>query len=85
MINLEHALQDKRILIVDDLVEARSSMKKMLTILGAQTMDTATDGREAMDFILEKDYDIVLSDYNLGKGKDGHGPYRNGKDGHGRC
>ena len=71
MINLEHALQDKRILIVDDLVEARSSMKKMLTILGAQTMDTATDGREAMDFILEKDYDIVLSDYNLGKGKDG--------------
>ncbi|MAD47311.1 MAG: hypothetical protein CMI02_05275 [Oceanospirillaceae bacterium] len=71
MINLEHALQDKRILIVDDLVEARSSLKKMLTLLGAQHLDTATDGREAMDFIMEKDYDIVFSDYNLGKGKDG--------------
>ena len=77
MINLEHALQDKRILIVDDLVEARSSLKKMLTLLGAQHLDTATDGREAMDFIMEKDYDIVFSDYSLGKGKvydvcDGH-------------
>lgn len=71
MINLEHALRDKRILIVDDLVEARSSLKKMLTILGASQPDTATDGREAIEFIMDRDYDIVLSDYNLGKGKDG--------------
>jgi len=71
MINLEQTLQGKRILVVDDLVEARSSLKKMLTLLGAQQLDTATDGREAMDFILQKEYDIVLSDYNLGKGKDG--------------
>lgn len=71
MINLEEPLKDKRILIIDDLVEARSSLKKMITMLGASQPDSATDGREAMELILQKDYDIVLSDYNLGKGKDG--------------
>lgn len=71
MSQLEHALADKRILIVDDLVEARSSLKKMMTMMGANQIDTATDGNEAMRYIMERDYDIVLSDYNLGKGKDG--------------
>ncbi|WP_276665678.1 tetratricopeptide repeat-containing response regulator [Thalassolituus oleivorans] len=71
MLNLENSLSTKRILIVDDLVEARSSLKNMMGIIGAQRIDTATDGREAMELILENDYDLVLSDYNLGKGKDG--------------
>lgn len=71
MINLEKALADRRILIVDDLVEARSSLKKMATILGAGHIDVATDGIEAMHQIHEHDYDIVLSDYNLGRTKDG--------------
>lgn len=64
-------LQDLRILIVDDLVEARSALKSMLGMLGANHLDTATDGREAMELILENDYDMVFADYNLGKGKDG--------------
>lgn len=71
MLNLEQALKERRILIIDDLVEARSSLKKMVTILGATNIDTATDGREAAQFVMERDYDLVLSDYNLGKGKDG--------------
>lgn len=71
MLNIESSLSSKRILIVDDLVQARSSLKNMMGIIGAQSIDTATDGREAMELILENDYDLVLSDYNLGKGKDG--------------
>jgi CheY-like chemotaxis protein/predicted Zn-dependent protease len=71
MLNLESSLGAKRVLIVDDLVQARSSLKNMMGIIGAQHIDTATDGREAMALILENDYDLVLSDYNLGKGKDG--------------
>lgn len=71
MIDLENTLKHKRILIVDDLVEARSSLKKMITVLGAQDIDTATDGREASELLNERHYDIVFSDYNLGKGKDG--------------
>ena len=71
MINLEKALAGRRILIVDDLVEARSSLKKMATILGGGEIDVATDGIEAMHLIHENEYDIVLSDYNLGRTKDG--------------
>jgi CheY-like chemotaxis protein len=71
MINLEKALAGRRILIVDDLVEARSSLKKMATILGGGEIDVATDGIEAMNLIHENEYDIVLSDYNLGRTKDG--------------
>lgn len=71
MINLEKALDGRRILIVDDLVDARSSLKKMATILGANRIDVATDGIEAMNLIHKNDYDIVLSDYNLGRAKDG--------------
>ena len=71
MINLEKALAGRRILIVDDLVEARSSLKKMAAILGAGEIDIATDGIEAMNLIHEHEYDIVLSDYNLGRTKDG--------------
>ncbi len=71
MINLEKALAGRRILIVDDLVEARSSLKKMTTILGGSEIDVATNGIEAMELIHKHDYDIVLSDYNLGRSKDG--------------
>ncbi|MEH6450075.1 MAG: response regulator [Oleispira sp.] len=71
MINLEKALAGRRILIVDDLVEARSSLKKMASILGGGDIDIATDGIEAMNLIHKNKYDIVLSDYNLGRTKDG--------------
>ena len=71
MINLEKALAGRRILIVDDLVQARSSLKKMATILGGENIDVAINGIEAMDLIHEHEYDIVLSDYNLGNCKDG--------------
>lgn len=67
----ELQLKNKRVLIVDDLVEARSAMKSMMAMLGAENVETARDGREATDMITERDYDLVLSDYNLGKGKDG--------------
>ena len=62
-------LQGQKILIVDDLVEARSALKSMLTVLGADDVYSATDGREAVEYIMEHDFDLVLSDYNLGKGK----------------
>lgn len=71
MQSLEDALRDKRILIIDDLVDARSALKKMMTLLGANIIDTANDGRQASELITEHHYDIILSDYNLESGKDG--------------
>ena len=71
MLSLDQILKNKRILILDDLVEARSSMKKMMALLGASSIDTASSGWEATQMINERHYDIILSDYNLDKGKDG--------------
>lgn len=71
MAKIEAMLAGKRILAVDDLVESRSAMKKMLIILGATDVDIAMDGDEATECILNKHYDIVISDYNLGRGRDG--------------
>jgi CheY-like chemotaxis protein/predicted Zn-dependent protease len=71
MASLENMLAGKRILAVDDLVESRSAMKKMLVILGASNVDVAMDGDEATEFILNNDYDLIISDYNLGRGRDG--------------
>lgn len=71
MQSLEDTLRDKRILIIDDLVDARSALKKMMTLLGANIIDTANDGRQASELITEHHYDIILSDYNLESGKDG--------------
>lgn len=71
MSTIESMLEGKRILAIDDLVESRSSIKKMLQILGASDIDVAMDGDEASNHILHTDYDLVISDYNLGKGRDG--------------
>lgn len=71
MSKIEDMLAGKKILAIDDLVESRSAMKKMLFILGAEDVDVAMDGDEATAFIQEKDYDLIISDYNLGKGRDG--------------
>lgn len=71
MLSLDAMLAGKRILAVDDLVEARSALKKMLTILGATEVDVARDGDEATKHLQNVEYDIVISDYNLDKGRDG--------------
>lgn len=68
---LENALSKKKILIIDDKVEARSTLKRMLMSAGAINIHIALDGIEAMQKMAEHDYDIVFSDYDLGKGKDG--------------
>lgn len=71
MSEIASMLNGKRILAIDDLVESRSAMKKMLIILGATSVDVAMDGDEATERILNTDYDLVISDYNLGRGRDG--------------
>lgn len=68
---LEKILQEKYILIIDDKVEARSSLKRMLSSTGAVHIHTALDGIEGMQKMGARDYDMVFSDYNLGRGKDG--------------
>lgn len=61
----------KRCLVVDDLSEIRGSIKRMLKVFGVEEVDTAATGEDAVELCMNHSYDIVLCDYNLGKGKDG--------------
>ena len=61
----------KKFLIIEDHAEFRSSVKAIMRLLGASMIDTANNGNEGISKIISNQYDIILSDYELGKGKDG--------------
>lgn len=61
----------KKVLIIEDLAEMRATMKSMLANMGVQTMETVNSGEEALAKLAFNQYDIVFSDYELGRGKDG--------------
>lgn len=62
---------DKSFLILDDFQEFRRSLRTMVQQLGAEDIDLAATGEEAINLCANRRYDIILSDYNLGEGKDG--------------
>lgn len=70
-IDIVKIYSDKKCLIIDDFPEIRGSLMRTLRTFGAQTVDTAANGEEAVKACNKKRYDIVLCDYNLGAGKDG--------------
>ncbi|VUD56606.1 Chemotaxis protein CheY [Thalassocella blandensis] len=61
----------KRCLIVDDIPDVRTALKRILVDFGCSEVDTAGHAQEAIEFCEKKHYDIVLADYNLGRGKNG--------------
>ncbi len=65
------SLKGKKILIVDDFAEMRSTIRGMLVPYGADDISMASNGEEAVDIICQNNFDIILCDYNLGDGKDG--------------
>ena len=65
------SLSGKKILIIDDFAEMRSTIRGMLIPYGADNITMASNGEEAVEIICHHDFDIILCDYNLGDGKDG--------------
>ena len=61
----------KKILVLDDFPEIRGDLKRTLKKFGCEHVDTAATGEEAIKLCGQHKYDIVISDYNLGNGKDG--------------
>jgi len=53
------------ILIVDDSGAVRSVVRKLLTQLGYQSLDEASDGEAALAKILEKHFGLVISDWHM--------------------
>jgi CheY-like chemotaxis protein/Tfp pilus assembly protein PilF len=64
-------LKDKTILVVDDIPEMRSIMRSMLSAYGATDIHQARTGDEAIEHLAARAFDLVMCDYNLGKGRDG--------------
>jgi len=70
-IDIVKIYSNKKCLIIDDFPEIRGSLTRTLRTFGAEAVDTAASGEEAVRACGKKNYDIVLCDYNLGAGKDG--------------
>ena len=61
----------KSCLVVDDVPDVRTSLKRILVDFGSQKVDSAGSAEEAIELCEKHNYDIVLADYNLGPGKNG--------------
>lgn len=60
-----------RVLIIEDHAEMRASLRAMVMRFGALNVDVVHCGEDAIEALKIKAYDLILSDYELGRGKDG--------------
>lgn len=63
--------KDKQILIIDDMPDMRSSLRSQISSLDIQKVSVASNVRDALDLIKQKNHDVILCDYFLGAGTDG--------------
>lgn len=62
----------RKVLLVDDCEPIRTAIKGMLQTLGFVQIQTASNGARALQLCLGNKFDVILCDFNLGKGKDGY-------------
>lgn len=70
-IDIIKAYAQKRCLVVDKNPDIRAGLKRLLVDFGSSNIDTAGHAEEAIDLCQRHAYDIVLAEYDLGKGKNG--------------
>ncbi|MDX9873452.1 MAG: response regulator [Spongiibacteraceae bacterium] len=70
-IDLIRIYQRKTALVIDDFTDMRGTIRRMLSNFGLAAIDVAGTGEEAIARCEQRHYDIILSDYNLGEGKNG--------------
>lgn len=68
---LTNPFNEKTYIVVDDFADMRSTVRSMLRSFGVANVDQARDGDEAIAQMAKTRYDVLLVDYNLGRGKDG--------------
>ena len=64
-------LKKRKVLVVEDFLNFRLTLRTMLKSFGISYIDDAATGEEAVQMMSSNKYDIILCDYNLGPGKDG--------------
>lgn len=61
----------KTVLVIEDQTAMSTQLKTMLENIGFQNISLAKTGEEAIHKLNLQAYDIILADYELGRGKDG--------------
>ena len=62
---------NKKVLIIDDMSDVRVQLQLTLSSVGFEKLNHVASIKEAIDKISITEYDIILCDYNLGKGTNG--------------
>ena len=57
--------QRRRILVVEDNAQARKQLQQLLQMDPQLQIDAANDGRQALEFLAEKHYSIVITDLKM--------------------
>jgi len=60
-----------RFLVVDDFENFRLSLRQMISAFGVESIETASNGEDAVARCQFNEFDVILCDYNLGPGKNG--------------
>jgi len=63
---------NRKFLVIDDFSDMRMAIRRMLREIGEDNVELASNGKSAIDKMRDTQFDVVLCDYNLGDGKDGH-------------
>ncbi|TCJ12333.1 response regulator [Parasulfuritortus cantonensis] len=63
--------KSKTALVIDDFPSMRAAFKTALAAFGLTKVDMAATAAEAISRVKRTRYDIIISDYNLGGGRDG--------------
>lgn len=64
-------LNDKRVLVIDDQKPFQVMLKGLLLNLGAKDVQVKTTGEAGIAAYIKNPHDILLVDYNLGRGRNG--------------
>lgn len=70
-IDIIRTYAQKRCLVVEKNPESRSNIKRLLIDFGVVSVDTAGKAEEALELCQRYRYDLVISEYHLGVGKNG--------------
>jgi CheY-like chemotaxis protein len=65
------SLRQASVLIVDDFQGMRTMLRDFVRSMGVTSIDLANNGRDALQALGSRRYDIVICDYNLGPGPNG--------------
>ena len=59
------------VLIIDDSLTVRQSLRAMLSNVGVTRSETAANAADGLMRLQKRSFDVVLCDYNLGEGMNG--------------